>query len=87
MIETIRKTNYALTTSQKEELTKIKTTLTKVVNHINTSQLNLAIATLEDLEILTDKFFSKYSQNPEHKKTAISYLKRASNLLKIAAPN
>jgi len=87
MLETIRKTNYALTTSQKEELTKIKTTLTKVVNHINTSQLNLAIATLEDLEILTDRFFSKYSQNPEHKKTAISYLKRASNLLKIAAPN
>ena len=75
-----------LSTNQRECVYSMLNSLNDALYDLNNSQLNLTITTLAELEEKNDDFFKTYSSyNKVRKQTAKSYLKRASNLLKIAA--
>ncbi len=85
-LETIKTTTYNLTTTQKQELNTMISRTNSAISRINASQLNQAIEVIYDLEEKNENFFKAFSTHNElRKQTLTSYLKRAENLLKIAA--
>ncbi len=86
MLQTIKATTYNLTNKQKNNIEKMLSCTNNAIFNINNAQLNSAIEIIYELEELNEKFFSSFSTyNNLRKETATSYLKRAENLLKIAA--
>ena len=85
MLNIIADTNYDLTQNQRKCLNDMLISTNNALYDLNNSQLNLAINIIDELEKQNDSFFKSFSTyNKSRKQTAKSYLKRASNLLKIA---
>ncbi len=86
MLQTIKQTNSDLKAEQKNLIDDMISTTNTAIFRANSAQLNRSIETINDLIKQNDIFFKTFSKyNDQRKQTAISYLKRASNLLKISA--
>lgn len=88
MLITAQKITYDLTLEQKKLITALIQKSDWAIYSINNSQLNNGTKIINEMENETETLFKDFSKyNPQRKQTALSYLKRASNLIKISTDN